>query len=189
MRASTIAVSLLIGCAAASSHAALYDLSFKGSGFRPIFNGTPEGDDSIEGILRLNYEVRGVSPNMTVVGGAVSLSGHRFDYTEFETNFRGKISDGLLFIDSWKPTDSVVTTSLFMGIQFNTDPSYRLIGVSFRSPLNGVYYTGGETTYTLVPASVPEPETWAMLVLGFAAAGAVMRRRTTFRAMRVAAKA
>jgi hypothetical protein len=32
-------------------------------------------------------------------------------------------------------------------------------------------------TYTPPPAPVPEPATWAMLIAGFALAGAVFRRR------------
>ncbi|MCW2362118.1 hypothetical protein M2331_001113 [Sphingobium sp. B10D7B] len=40
--------------------------------------------------------------------------------------------------------------------------------------------TSGSTTYNFeLPAAVPEPATWAMLIVGFAMIGAGMRRRTT----------
>ena len=55
-----------------------------------------------------------------------------------------------------------------------------IIGASFNSP--DKYADGfklSSVSYDLSPGSVPEPSTWAMLLLGFGALGSVLRARTT----------
>jgi hypothetical protein len=64
------------------------------------------------------------------------------------------------------------TTSAGRGIRTSGGATYR--------------YTTGRLTITEVAAAVPEPGTWAMLIVGFLAVGGALRRRGTVRSVRVA---
>jgi hypothetical protein len=69
----------------------------------------------------------------------------------------------------------------------SVDPSFGPISVTFDSgsdtttvsAINGDYQSGGATnlSFTLFggPAGVPEPATWAMMLMGFGGLGAAMR--------------
>jgi hypothetical protein len=68
-------------------------------------------------------------------------------------------------IEEWAASDVTIPAGM------NT------IEVSGLSRGNGSY--GGQATFTPNQASVPEPATWAMMLMGFGAVGFSMRRRRT----------
>ena len=62
----------------------------------------------------------------------------------------------------------------FYGFLYSTNAQVNSYG--FESVANT-----GITATTTIPAAVPEPGTWAMMILGFGAIGYVMRRKTVVR--------
>jgi hypothetical protein len=56
--------------------------------------------------------------------------------------------------------------------QFTADPGQRIAGITFASSGNSF-----EIDNLAVSAAVPEPATWALMILGFGVVGAAMRRR------------
>jgi hypothetical protein len=78
------------------------------------------------------------------------------------------------YIDANVQTCNASSTALWGGITRVTDASGNVLNDwSVRST------TGTDYTVSLIPptVSVPEPATWAMLILGFGAAGSLIRRR------------
>lgn len=67
----------------------------------------------------------------------------------------------------------------FFGFAFTTDTVLNSFGFETQP---GV----GITATRAIPAAVPEPATWAMLILGFGAVGSVLRRRKVETAVRYA---
>lgn len=63
----------------------------------------------------------------------------------------------------------------FYGFAFTTNSTFN--GFAFETTPNV-----GITATTAFPAAVPEPGTWALLILGFGAVGATMRRKSANRA-------
>lgn len=62
------------------------------------------------------------------------------------------------------------------------DGQYRLNGYQFYNldlALSGPQGTGYRVTFSSLPAAVPEPATWALMILGLAAASGAMRRKST----------
>lgn len=74
----------------------------------------------------------------------------------------------------------VVPITTFLGgafAQLNGIPIYsgnnNVLSVNYTAAGNAAY--GGQLTFT--PGGIPEPMTWAMMIIGFAAVGFAMRRR------------
>ena len=67
----------------------------------------------------------------------------------------------------------------FFGFAFTSDTIFNSFGFETQP---GV----GITATRAIPAAVPEPATWAMLILGFGAVGSGMRRRQTQTSLRYA---
>lgn len=67
-----------------------------------------------------------------------------------------------------------------------TVPSFNLAyagikSVSLSTPVGGALGYGIGNSFTPVSGAVPEPASWAMMIFGFAMAGAAMRRRSVYR--------
>lgn len=69
------------------------------------------------------------------------------------------------------------------GQTYETDTAGRGVGTG-----SGAFYqyTTGRLTITERMTAVPEPATWAMLILGFGAVGGALRRRSALQSVRVA---
>lgn len=97
----------------------------------------------------------------------------------FPTTFGG--ADNFLFTTGLPFTDLGVSFSLASGSYANFFLDAGTTGEFFATNLAG---TAGRTnaqgvfTYSAVGGAVPEPSSWALLVLGFGVAGYAMRRRT-----------
>lgn len=78
---------------------------------------------------------------------------------------------------------STVTGQPFTAL--TTDPFDLIAGQNYSLSFHGMNFTGGDNTAYIDDVSlsavgaVPEPSTWAMLLLGFGAVGLSMRRRKT----------
>jgi PEP-CTERM motif len=73
----------------------------------------------------------------------------------------------------------VNTQTLFSGQTTTIDPN--LFAISFSDP-----HVGGGVSGTFNVAAVPEPSTWAMMILGFAGVGFMAYRRKSKAALMAA---
>jgi hypothetical protein len=112
--------------------------------------------------------------------GDFTLLGVTGDYDGPSTIVSSPISGAVGFS---KITNLTNTSFSFTGISFN---------ISYVDDVDGggpgpftTEVTPGFFEVALTPSiiSVPEPRTWALLILGFASAGAALRRRRTIKAM------
>jgi hypothetical protein len=69
------------------------------------------------------------------------------------------------FVETFTPDDFVVRT-----IEFDDCCTYAFD-----------FIAGGEGSFSISYAAIPEPASWALLILGFGAVGAAQRRRPAFR--------
>ncbi len=179
MRNSTTARLGLIGaaalalCAAAPASAAVYMFDFSGTGF---FGGTLNGS----GTLTTN-DISFVNPvngytAQTITGITGTFNGSQITGlapgTFGANNFF--YLTGPFFVDGSGlgfRTASGVSGNLFV----TNDTSYRV------NTMGAGLLTGLVTARVtpVVAAAVPEPTTWAMMLLGFGAIGFAMRRRRT----------
>jgi hypothetical protein len=78
------------------------------------------------------------------------------------------------FLDS-QPTGTVTYTSDFLDFSGTTAADFALSFSALTSPFGGDAWTA-DSTGTFA-ANIPEPATWAMMILGFGATGALVRLR------------
>jgi hypothetical protein len=80
-------------------------------------------------------------------------------------------------------SDSTVTSQPFTAR--TTNPFDLVAGTLYSLSFHGLNFTGDNTAYidavSLSPAGVPEPSTWAMMLLGLGAIGVTARRRRALR--------
>jgi PEP-CTERM motif-containing protein len=124
----------------------------------------------------------------TLGGTQITLAGaatpqYTFELDPFIEDFTKTYLNGNDGATAAYPGDTVYSSSLLTrGVLGSTTGDY---GLEFSA--NGVDYAGiatvindGNTidriTYDVVDRGVPEPATWAMMVLGFGVAGAALRR-------------
>lgn len=133
------------------------------------YDNTPIAQPTISGSVTLD--------GTTVLGIDLTIGSHT--YLTSEVQFASWGSDGLLGGVMF-PNDAVNymtwgTNDFHLWGDFNTlnrwwDFAYTLDGVND-------YFISNHVTVTSMPAPVPEPETYAMLLAGLGMVGAVARRR------------
>lgn len=120
----------------------------------------------------------------TIDGNAVTLlpnpnSPDTFTYQGFIYNDEVTFLGGEYFIDDAGLVFSTSAGLYNVGGQYDADPRSGFVFFQ-KTPADKI--TAGFGTYSLVPiasAPLPEPATWAMMVVGFGLIGATMRRRHT----------
>lgn len=128
----------------------------------------------------------------TVYSGGLSLSTaatgtgpQPFDYTiNFDTPFLYDPTMGSLILDFLIPVDATVSGNGFGFLTFDTvntldDGIYSVVDIFNGGATAGTLSTAGAITQftSSQAAAVPEPATWAMMLVGFGAVGLSMRRR------------
>lgn len=143
------------------------------------------------GVLDTN-DFTGYSITLTNAGGTVNLNpGNSLNSyfmgtalsataTELIFDFSG---DGLILVDDYDiggQNAFCLDTLAAPRTCFDTPPSNIIV-------VNGAFSTQNRTGQfvlgSVASAAVPEPESWAMLILGFMAVGAGLRRRTAQRSL------
>jgi len=189
--------------ATAGAHAALVTdfVAFSGAGFTSAF-GNPVPVSPVTGHFTITFDptqtytddTAGIVLNSLAIGLDSPLS---FDYSP-TGNGNGAADElvvGGLETGAGAITLGSTGADFYLHIfTFSTDPTYGQIGYSPNSggaPNTSYFYTPtnpdglpaegvvGSVTVTPVTPSVPEPSTWAMMLLGFTGLGyAAYRRRT-----------
>ncbi len=104
------------------------------------------------------------------------------DLGDYPSALYGEGDDETLFLNVYDANDQFLTGVILGITQFQ--PTYKTLSVQFA----GIKYAtfgsyggfGGSSVYAdnfAFDTAVPEPSTWAMLILGFASAGTMIRRR------------
>lgn len=98
------------------------------------------------------------------------------NYTKVETN-------GGTVLNFGTPLFGNTIIGIHFGNGSSVGNSTGFFQFNFTQPTNsinlGITAASDAVLYTTVPSAVPEPATWAMMLLGFAAIGMAMRRRPT----------
>jgi hypothetical protein len=166
-----LAVATVIGAAASPASATLYDFTFSGTGFLHGEQDTGTGtftvsDTSMQVGGQTAFEIIGITGtvnNSMIVAPITAAS----DYGNYFTT-------GPAFLDgSGVSFATADRTSYNFFFQDPPNSQYRLF---FTGP------NGGDTVFPLVAtssvvAAVPEPSTWAMMILGFCGVGFMAYRR------------
>ena len=134
-----------------------------------------------------------ISNAQTVYSGALSLTTaatgtgpQPFDYTiNFSNSFFYDPTAGSLILDFLIPTSATVSGSGFGFLTFDTvnsldDGIFSVVDINDGAATSGTLSTAGAiTSFQTASATgaVPEPATWAMMLVGFAAVGASIRRK------------
>ncbi len=197
-----LGAALALGATAGAHAASVTDLvTFSGAGFSSAF-GNPVPVDPVIGSFTITFdptqtytdETVGIKLNSLNIGLDLALS---FDYSP--TGNGNGVADELVVggLEDGASSISLGSTGADFYLHiftYSTVPTYGQIGYSpnsggddntsyFYTPTgeNGLPSPGvvGSVTVTPVTAPVPEPSTWAMMLVGFAGLGyAAYRRRT-----------
>lgn len=174
MKLRTLALASAALALSASAQAATYTFTFTDFGSNLLASGSLTTLNTLNAVG--GYDITGITGSVTGYGAITGLVNN--PNQPFPASSSGFIYDNVLFTPAPHFTTSGVlfTTS---GVAWNiyrngTDVLTGFDGVNYIPNGSGTQFAG---TFTL--AAVPEPATWGMLILGFAAIGAGMRRRTT----------
>lgn len=128
------------------------------------FNNVPELDISKAFTLNINNTFNNSSPSASA--DTASIAG--YNYT-FHVNEGGTASVALLGALNTNLALGPVSTQRSMSLPdgANTDNAYALSFAGFRNVIGDGFIT----------SAVPEPSTWAMMIVGFGMTGGAMRRR------------
>lgn len=132
------------------------------------------------------------SGGLTLTTAATGTGDQPFDYTiTFSNPFLYDPANGSLIFDFLIPTDATVSGGGFGFLTFDTantldDGVYSVLDIFNGGASTGTLSTAGAITQftTSQAGAVPEPATWAMMLLGFGAVGMSMRRRGIGRTVR-----
>lgn len=188
LRAFRVALACAVSVAGISAaDAAVFDFDFTNQ----MYNWYPDALNDVfhgEGQLYANANGDGT---YSVYGGTGTLSIVGFDWSHdlFGTGtgfFYGGDWSDLPLISS---TDAgYVVNSLFLankddwgGVSFdyNGDGTYTSIITEIGSPVAEFHLTYVSDDSPAIPSGVPEAATWGMMLIGFGAVGAALRRRTS----------
>jgi len=181
--------------ATAGAHAGIttYNVSFTASDFTSEF-GQPVPTDPVTGSFQITLDpsLSYTDDTADITGGAINIAlGSAFSFTYFAPvdptpppmGFDpgelvvGGIEDTALSVQISPQTDDFWLHIL----NFSTVPTYQQVGYA-QTAIEGENLfdtTSGSVEVSLVTPSVPEPSTWAMMLVGFAGLGyAAYRRRT-----------
>jgi PEP-CTERM motif len=176
---------VLLGCALFSipANAALFDFSFLGTDA----NGTVSGSGTITATgSGPTYTVQSVTG--TINDNDVGLPATSFTIDSgFVSPYAG--SDNILYVPSQAPSNTGFVD--FGGISFTANSgliAFNFGGQSQSGPISYVLNDSvldpvgypnqiGSTVISLTVSAVPEPSTWAMMLLGFAGLGFMAYRR------------
>ena len=167
-----------IGLFGGSAHAKIVDFKYTATGGYFFTSGsgsfTTSGSDGTftlgSGLTNFSLSgVEGVDIYALFEGG---YSGAIGDLSNFSATLSGGALTGLSF------TTVSIPVSLYYGGSFvsNDDLSFSASGLSSGNLTIAEYYRS--LSGTLVAAAVPEPSTWAMMLLGFAGLGFAGYRQT-----------
>ena len=129
----------------------------------------------------MNY-ARGIYHNVVSLSGSVGGMATTGIVANPNNGF-GAFSQGFFYTNGYDPNTAAhlegagILGSLANGGFFNF--AFNGVDYTLQTSLNGVKSSPISTpaTFTPVNGAVPEPATWALMILGFGAAGAMLRRR------------
>lgn len=122
---------------------------------------------------------------LTLTTAATGTGSQPFDYTiSFSSPFLYDPAAGNLIFDFLVPTNATVTGGGFGFLTFDTvnslnDGIYSVLDITNGGATTGTLSTAGaitQFTTAQVAGAVPEPATWAMMLVGFGGIGMAMRR-------------
>jgi hypothetical protein len=175
----------IVGISAAD--AAVFDFDFNNQ----MYNWYPDAlNDAYQGSGQLYANANG-DGTYSVYGGTGTISIVDYDWSH------GLFGTGVSFLYGGDWTDlplisstdaGYVVNSLYIagtdgwgGVSFdnNGDGTYTSVITEIYSPVAQFHLTYVSDDSPAIPSGVPEAATWGMMLLGFGAVGAAMRRRTT----------
>jgi PEP-CTERM motif len=175
----TLAVAAAIGTAASPASAALYNFTFSGTGLlhgeEDIGTGTfTVSDTPMQVGGQTAFEIIGITGTVETISntGTITNSTVAAPVTAI-SDYGNYFTTGPAFLDG-------------SGVKFSTADrtAYDFFFQDFGGPyrLNFTGPNGGDTVFPLtvtssVVAAVPEPSTWAMMILGFMGVGFMAYRR------------
>ncbi len=153
-------------------------------------NSTASGNDS-SGLASATFADNIFNPQvvysgaLTLTTAATGTGDQPFDYTiNFMNPFIYNPADGSLIFDFLIPTTATVSGAGFGFLTFDTantldDGVFSVLDINNGNATTGTLSTAGAITRitSTQVAAVPEPATWAMMLIGFGAMGISMRRR------------
>jgi PEP-CTERM motif len=153
-----------------------------GSNFGLVFgNGNQAAIDPLTFVFTVNFDnsanVSNQMAGLTVQSDPLNMATRTFSYSA--------MTDLLSFGPGTSPGgcgNTVGQACLFISNATSAAPALIFMLQSQGDFMESSTYTAGTRTVTFTDIGVPEPATWAMMMLGFGAAGGMMRyrrRRTT----------
>jgi hypothetical protein len=154
----------VVGKCGAVQFTGITELACAGGYDKNLLNGSPLTGTGLDALHALGYVGDGsfFEPKLDNLN-----SGNTIDFTTLLT--------GITYIGLHQGTDPANMTSFF---KLDAGTGVDKIGFLNDGLSNAVLFsTGGTPGGGGVPPGVPEPSTWLLMLLGFGAVGAVMRRR------------
>jgi hypothetical protein len=146
--------------------------------------GAPLASTRWAGVMELNNSPSGDYPTSTLLTAAFgrNASAISFSYNNYGTGDAGHRGDS--FYTAYDALGRVVTTGSLNGLDYGSGP-VTVLGKNIRSLVfsnnagadSSWEFGMRDMSYTLSAAGVPEPATWALMIMGFGAVGGAMRRR------------
>lgn len=171
--------------AAASAAIITQTFAFTGTGFNGVGNGPPPLT-TVTGSVTVTYDT-----SVTVIDqlGASAVVPSVPFASPIRYSYYSSFDGGTLSFASGGYNPSIANAGQGFALTFRNVGSGQPQGVSLNYALagNNELFSTRNVTITAGPAevsgAVPEPATWAMLLLGFGGIGATLRRRATGRPM------
>lgn len=120
------------------------------------------------------YEVRGTFSEEPTLTGGYYYTANYYDYAHVGGEF---LDANDIYGGSPIPFSGRRFVAFDMKSKYVYDSSYTVLDYTYKSTSIWIDFgPGGPVTYDFSIAVVPEPSTWAVMILGIAAAGASLRR-------------
>ena len=162
----------LTGATGVTVGSATYDVTFADGTCAGLFGGCDADSDFTFGGDALGAEAAAQALLAQVLTGAFDT-----DYTLTAGCATNATSEGCLALIPWDTSSGVVTSAAAYNVNSTTDP----VGISVGIPTSFDTTSAPNFVWALFSPSaaggVPEPSSWAMMLLGFLGIGAAVRRR------------
>jgi hypothetical protein len=169
----TLVLAAVAACFVASPALASTTVDFTGTDFTSINGGTPPS--TVSGSF--SYDYNAGTQTFTLTDLSTTINGTAYT----AANTVATLTGGTALVIGGTPNGAggLSPNDFVLNLLFNPTSGQVTTALQLQTMDGGYHISQANTLSLSSPAAVPEPATWAMMLLGFAGMGFAMRRKRT----------